>query len=173
MADIINPTTNVSLYGSDNDPDISAAVTTTTTGPKTMLDVNAVVSGDESPTKYQLLSDYDATGTSVTTADTELFGYLGVGVLSFITIRSSSSSLYEVIINIDGTERLRISMAALGSNIGLTSGEGVPIWVGTANKEFHYHPTPEIGFTTGFSIEARATSGTQTLTHLILYKEKT
>ena len=168
MADLSDRNTDVSIH----DNATNAAVTTTAgIGSKVLLDVNATVSGDESPTKYQLLTDYDATGTSVTTADTELFSYTGIGVLSFVAVSSGTSSLWEVIINIDGTERIRISMADLGSNLGLNSGT-TPIWVGTANKEFRYHPTPEIGFTTSFSVEARATSGTQSLTHLVLYKEK-
>ena len=169
MADINDYTQNVSIHDETSD----VAVITTTSGSKVLLDVNATVSNDESPTKYQLLSDYDATGTSITTSDTELFSYSGVGVISFIAITNATTSNYEVIINVDGTERLRINMSDLGSVLGLTGGTVEPIWTQTANKQFRYHPTPEIGFTTGFSIEARATTGTTTVTHLVLYKEKT
>lgn len=171
MADINDYSQNVSIHDETSD----AAVTTSDLGGgRRGLDVNATVSNDESPTRYQLEADYEATGTSVATTDTTLFSYTGVGVISFIAVSSSTTSNFEVIINVDGTERLRISMSDLGSDIGLTSGD-TPIWVATANKQFRYHPTPEIGFTSSFSVEARYTlaTGTTDLTHLILYKEKT
>ena len=166
MADRNNRQAEVSLWGPSN-----KQLTSTTIGGKELLDVNATVSNDESPTKYQLLTDYDATGTSVTTTDTELFSYSGIGVVSFIAVTNATTSNWEVVINVDGTERFRITMSDLGSTLGLTDGYA-PIWTQTANKQFRYHPTPEIGFTTGFSVEGRATTGSTTLSHLILYKEK-
>ena len=169
MADITDYSQNVSIHDESND----AAVTTTTSGSKVLLDVNATVSNDESPTKYQLLTDYDVTGTIVTSAsDAELFSYTGVGVVSFIAVTCATSASWEIVINTDSTERLRITMGALGNTLGLTGTGGEPIWTQTANKQFRYHPTPELGFKTSFSVEAKATGANVTLTHLVMYKEK-
>lgn len=168
MADRGNRQAEVTPFGPGN-----KQITSTTYGAKELLDVNATVSGDESPTKYQLLSDIEyTTATTVTTAaDVTLFTYSGVGVLTFIAVTNATSSNYEVAVFVDGTERLRTTMTGLGSTLGLTDGS-TPIWVQTANKQFRYHPTPEIGFTTSFSIKAKATVGSQDLYHMILYKEK-
>jgi hypothetical protein len=136
-------------------------------------DAEVTVIGDESPTKYQLKSDYDATGVTVTSAaDVTLFTFSGIGVLDFISAVAGSDG-YEIVIIIDGTERLRINMNDLGSNLGLANATNVPLWAETANKNFRWHPPTQVGFTTGFTIKAKATGADVTLKHLILYREKT
>lgn len=127
---------------------------------------------NESPTKYQLRTDYDATGDSVGTgADVTLYSFTGSGVIDFIGVIDATSSNYEVAIVIDGTERLRISMSALGNDLGMAAA-GIPLYTEVANKAFRYVPV-EVGFTTGFSVKAKAlVSGTRTLRHVVLFREK-
>ena len=144
-------------------------LTSTTDGAKERLDVNA----SSDPTAYQLDTDYDATGVSVTTSgDTELFSFTGAGIIDYISITNPTSSNYEIVINIDASESLRITMADLGSSFNLTSGDS-PIWASTANKVFHFRPDQGSGFTTSFSVEGKATTGTQTLRHIVLFRDQT
>lgn len=175
MADITNPTTNVSLYGGDNPSDRSKAVTSTTDGSKERLDVDVTgsvsIDYDESPTKYQLKSDYDASGTSVASSpDTTLYTFSGQGVIDLVAVNCLTSANWGVDIYIDGTSRLRISMPDLGSNLGLTNSD-FDVVTETANKQFRWKPT-QIGFTTSFTIKAYATGSTVTLNHLILFRER-
>lgn len=153
----------------------SNIVTTTTDGAKERLDVNVdgsvSIDYDESPTKYQLKTHKDTTGTTVTTADTTLYTFTGQGVIDLVAVNSATSSNWGVVINIDGVERLRISMSELGSDLGLTD-SNFDIVAQTANKQFRWKPT-QIGFATSFTIEAYATTGTQILPHLILFRERT
>lgn len=137
------------------------------------VDANATIVNNESPTRYQLKTDYDTTGDALNTStDTELFSYTGDGVLDFISVAGSNPS-YEIAIEIDGTERIRISMADLGSTLGLSNATNVDMWVETANKNFRYRPS-EVGFTTGFKVYAKATSTpSPTVYHLIFYRERT
>ena len=129
------------------------------------------ISDSESATKYQLRSDYDAAGDTLNTStDTVLFSFSGAsGVLDFVACVGSNSS-YEIAIEIDGTERLRISMSDLGS-LGLSNATNVDVWAETANKNFRFRPT-QVGFTTGFRILAKAKIGTPTVKHLALYRER-
>ena len=165
MSDLNDQTGNISIHDEVSD----AAVTTTTVGSRTQLDVNS----NSDPTTFKLKTDFDATGVSVTTSvDVELFAFTGAGVLDFVDITNSTSSNYEVIINVDGVERIRITMSELGSDFGITSGGEGPMWAATANKIFRYRPDGGVGFGTSFSIEAKATTGTQTLKHFVLYREQ-
>ncbi len=173
MADISNPTQNVTLFGGDN-PALAKAITSTTDGSKERLDVDsyATIVNNESPTRYQLKTDYDATGDLLTSAaDVELFSYTGDGVIDLICVSNSVSSNYLVAIEIDGTERIRITMNDLGSNLALTSGT-TSFWTETANKNFRYHPNSEVGFSTGFRVLARATGANTTVTHFVAYRER-
>lgn len=167
MADVLG-TQDVSIWNKDE----TKAVSVVTDGLVERLAVNALISNNESPTKYQLKADFDATGDSVGTgADVTLYTYTGAGVIDFIGIANGVSSNYEVALFIDGTERFRITMSQLGTDLSLTAA-GTPMWADTANKNFRYVPTTEIGFTTSFAVKAKSTSGTQTLKHITLFREK-
>lgn len=168
MADLTDLTQNVSLHDEVTDD----AVTTTVDGSKVLLDVAAVVTDSEAPTKFQLKTSYDTTGTSLNTStDTQLFTFSGSGLIDLIAINSATSSAWEVIIKIDGTERIRITMTDLGTNLGLTNSDYEMV-AETANKQFRYHPSA-IGFTTSFTVLAKATTGTPSVNYMVLYREKT
>jgi len=169
MADLNDPTLNVNIANDDNSKLVS--VITDGAYERLAVDANATIVNNESPTRYQLKSDIDTTGTSVTTSDTTLYTYSGSGVIDLVAINNATSSNWGIVINIDGTERLRISMTDLGSTLGLTN-SAYDVVAETANKQFRWRPS-EIGFTTSFTIEAYSTSGTQTLYHLILFRERT
>lgn len=164
MADINDLSKDVSIHNETT----NAAVTTTTDGAKERLDVSSAISSD--PTQYSLKFDYDATGDTVGTTDVELFSFTGSGLLDFVGLTSGSST-YEAIIKIDGTERLRITMADLGSALSLSNATNVPIWADTANKNFRFHPSTGLGFSTSFSVWARSTTGSNTIKHITLYRE--
>ena len=167
MSDLNDYTQNVNIW---NDAK-TKSVTVTTDGSKERLDVNAAIDYDESPTKYQLKTHKDTTGTVVTTSDTTLFTFTGQGVIDLVACNSATSSNWGVVIIIDGVERLRLTMAELGSDLGLTD-SNFDIVAQTANKQFRWKPT-QIGFSTSFTVKAYATTGTQTLPHLILFRERT
>jgi len=137
------------------------------------LAIEATVSDNESPTKYQLRTDFDAVGDILNTStDVVLLAVTTTsGVLDFIAV-SGGNANYEIAIEIDGTERLRITMAELAS-IGLGNATNVATWAETANKNFRYHPKDPVGFTTGFRILAKATGAPlPTVTHMTLYRER-
>ena len=169
MADINDPTRNVTLW--DNVKGKNVSVITDGSHERLAVDAKATITDNESPTRYQLKSDYDASGTALNTStDTELFSFTGQGVIDLISVNSLTSSNWEVVINIDGTERIRISMGDLGSSLGLTNSD-YDIVAETANKQFRYHPN-SIGFTTSFSVEAKSTVGTPSVNYLVLYRER-
>jgi hypothetical protein len=168
MSDITDKTQDVNIWNDEYTKKVSVI----TDSSYERLAVNALISNNESPTKYQLKADYDATGDSVGTgADVTLYTYTGTGVIDFIGVTNAISSNYEVALFIDGTERFRITMSALGTDLSLTSGS-TPLWTDTANKNFRYVPTTEVGFTTSFAVKAKSTTGTQTLKHITLFREK-
>ena len=170
MADQNDLTQNVTLWNNDKSKNVS----TITDGAveRLAVDATATIVDNESPTRYQLRSDFNATGVALNTAtDTELFSYTGDGVLDFVAIAGSTAT-YEVTIEIDGTERIRITMAELAS-IGLSNATNVDMWAETANKNFRYHPQ-NIGFATSFTILAKAlATPLANVSHLILYRERT
>ena len=167
MGDLNDLTQNVSIYPEGS----TSPITSTTDGAKERLDVSAAIDYDESPTKYQLRTHKDTSGTVVTTSDTELFTFSGQGVIDLVAANSATSSNWGVVIIIDTVERLRITMSELGSDLGLTD-SNFDIVSQTANKQFRWKPT-QIGFSTSFTIKAFATTGTVTLPHLILFRERT
>lgn len=125
----------------------------------------------EAPDRFQLRSSYSATPfQTIYLTDSTLVTFTGKGLLDFVAITASNSN-FLVDIFIDGTSRLRISMADLGTAIGLV-GAGIDIWVEVAGKNFRYRPT-EVGFGTSFQIKVAATQNTQrpTLTFLALWRE--
>jgi len=168
MADIIDDTLNVTLHDENKHP-----INVDLVSGKYKLNViaDATISGDESPTKYQLRWLIDPIGDSVSTTDVILHHHDGIGMLDFVAC-SSGSSTYEIAVKIDGVEQFRASMASLGS-LGLTNAVNVPVWAENANKLFRLYPFGGMGFGTSFTIIGRATSGTQTITHAVLFREKT
>lgn len=163
MADLNDATQNVAIH----DEAADQPVTTTVVGSKRFLDVNA----NSDPTQYTLETDYNTTGTVVTSAsDVTLFTTTGSGTIDFIAVTCGNSSGYEIIIEVDSSEKFRITMTDLGSTLGLTS-DASPIRALNANKQFRYHPNEAKGYTTNFSVKAKATGSDVTLTHLIIYKE--
>jgi len=173
MADINDYSKDVSLHSaSDNTQKIDMVYDSTDMIYRVPVDANATIVNNESPTRYQLKTNYDATGDTLTSAsDTVLDSYTGDGVLTFVAVTNPTTSNYEVAIEIDGTERIRITMGDLGSSLALTSGT-TPIWTETANKNFRYRPYEAIGFTTGFRVLAKATGANTTVTHMVMYKER-
>ena len=173
MADQNDQTQDVSIHNDATD----VAVTTTTDGAKERLDCNmdgsqVVVTSDESLTKFQLKTDYDAIGVALNTStDITLYTYTGAGVIDLIAVNSATSSAWEVTIIIDGTERIRITMTDLGSALGLTNSD-FDIVAETANKQFRYRPR-SIGFTAGFTVKAKAVTATPTVRHMVLFRDKT
>jgi len=153
---------------------VATPITSTTDGSKERLDVDVTgsvsIDYDESPTKYQLKTAYDATGVSITTSDTQLYTFSGQGVIDLVSVNNNTTSNWGIVINIDGTERLRINMSDLGSTLGLTD-SNFDVVAQTANKQFRWRPN-SIGFTTSFTIEAYATTGSTTVYYMILYRER-
>lgn len=171
MSDGSNITDNVTLFKENTSTAID--VINDGTYERLACDVYGSVSidYDESPTRYQLKSNYNASGTSVASSpDTTLYTYTGQGVIDLVAVNCLTSANWGVDIIIDGTSRLRISMPDLGSSLGLTS-VGFDVVVETANKQFRWHPQ-QIGFTSSFAINAYATGTTVTLNHLVLFRER-
>jgi len=174
MADISDLTQNISIHNDATD----VAVTTTTDGAKERLDCNidgsqVIVSDSESATKYQLRTDFDAVGDLLNQAtDNVLYAVTGeTGTLDFVAITGSNSN-FEVTIEIDGTERFRITMAEVGA-IGLSNATNVPLWAETALKNFRYSPNLPVGYTQGFRILAKSVSAQNpTVTHLTMYRQR-
>lgn len=132
----------------------------------------AVTSNVDSPIKYQLQTNYNSTGVSVGTgADVVLYTYSGEGLIDYVGVANATSSNYEVAIFVDSVERFRITMSALGSDLGQTA-VGSIVWADTANKNFRYVPNGAVGFKTDFSIKGKSTTGTQTLKHIVLFRSR-
>ena len=172
MADVLG-TQEVSIWSKD---ETKAVDVVTDTGGKNRLCmdgiVTATISNDESPTRYQLKTDYDVVGDTLTSAaDTTLYSYTGQGILDFLSI-SGAGSGYQAVIVIDGTERFRASMLELGTDLALT-GDSAPLWTDIANKNFRFYPRQPLGFATGFAIKARATGSNILVKHICMYREKT
>ena len=163
MADINDYSQNVSLHDEATD----SAVTTTTLGSKTLLDVNA----SSDPTRYTFGGSINTTGTTVTSAaDVTLFTFSGAGVIDFVAVTCANSSGWDISLWIDGTEVMRATMNQLGSDLGMTAYNGFA-WVQTANKQFRWVPSGRSGFTTSFAIKSKATGANVTLNHMIAYRE--
>lgn len=136
------------------------------------LAVDAYVSSDDSPTKYTLGTNYNTTGSSVGVTDFILFSYTGgSGVIDFIAT-SAGNSTYEIAIYTDSTQRFRMTMGELGSDLAVANATNVPLWVETANKNFRWNPPTQVGFEDSFKVVARSTTGTNVIKHLIMYRTK-
>lgn len=100
---------------------------------------------------------YSVAGTALNTStDTVLFTETDIGKIDFICVVGSNAN-FEVALDVDGTEVLRISMSDLGT-LGLSNATNVPIWAETANKNFRYSPKQGVDFTTSFTLSAKATA---------------
>jgi len=169
MTDVNDLTQNVTLW--DNAKAKNVSTVTDGAVERLAVDAVAVVTSDESATKFQLKSDYDAIGVALNTStDTSLFNFTGAGVIDLIAVNSLTTANFEVTIKIDGTERIRITMADLGAALGLTNSD-FDIVAETANKQFRYRPN-SIGFTTSFEVLAKATTASPNVRHLVLFREK-
>jgi len=168
MSDINDLTQNVNIW---NDAK-SKSVTVTTDGAKERLDVEAtIVGGTFTLTAFTPKVDFDVSDTVLNTStDTTLLTFSGTGKIDFIAIEGSVSS-YEVTIEIDSTEIVRIKMSELGSGLGLSNATNVPLWVETANKRFRLHSQSGDDFLTNFTIKAKAVSGSPTVNWLVKYRE--
>jgi hypothetical protein len=169
MADINDDTLNTTLYDENGN-----AVSVIQDGSlyRLAIDGDVTISGDESPTLYQDRYHKDIPGQVVTTAaDVTLFSFTGSpGLLDFIAV-SSGNANYEMSLKIDGVEVWRFSMDDLG-DVGLSNATNVPVWAENANKNFRYRPFSGSGFSNSFEVLGRATVGTQTLAHIVMYREK-
>jgi hypothetical protein len=164
-----DPTLNVALW---NDAENKTA-TFTTDGAKERLDVAASIEGGS----FQLQPftpnfDFSVAGTSLNTStDTSLFLETGhAGKIDFISIAGSLST-WEVVIKVDAVEILRITMAELGSSLGLSNATNVPLWVETANKNFRFSPDEGVDFTDSFEVLAKATTGSPTVNWLVNHRD--
>jgi len=174
MADLNDLSKDVSIH----DEATNSPVTTSVDGAKRRLDCNmdgsqVIISDSESATKYQLQTDFDAVGDLLNqSTDTVLYSVTGeTGTLDFVAITGSNAN-FEVTIEIDGTERFRITMAEVGA-IGLSNATNVPLWAETALKNFRYSPNLPVGYTTGFRILAKSVSAQNpTVTHLTMYRQR-
>jgi hypothetical protein len=159
MADLTDRSTDVSIHNEATD----AAVTTTTDGSKERLDVSL---GEDSEFQLQAFTPefhYSTAATALNTStDTSLYSESGRGKIDFVAVVGSNSN-YEIVIEVDTVEILRITMADLGSSLGLANATNVPLWVETANKNFRFSPKQGVDFVTSFEVLAKAT-GTPTPT---------
>ena len=172
MSDQNDLTTNVTLYDESGNP-VGLILDGSTYRLACNMDGSEVIISDsESATKYQMQTDYDAVGVALNQAtDTVIFSDTGTGTLDFVAITGSNAN-FQIAIEIDGTERIRISMAQLAA-IGLSNATNVPFWAEVANKNFRYSPNIPAGYTTGFRVLAKAVSAQlPTVDHLILYRER-
>ena len=169
MADIVNPTSNVTLFGGDN-PALSTAITSTSDGVKERLDVQALIDGGTfSLQPFVPNVVFDAVGYSLTTAWYAIVDITGfAGRLDFISC-VVGNSLYKVRLTVDGSVIFDISMAEL-NKLGLTNAVNVNIWAETALKNFRYRPLTPVDFTDSLKVEVAMTTGSNTLYWLVNYR---
>ena len=168
MADLNDLTQNVNIW----DDAKTKAVSVITDGLVERLAVDATISADESPTKYQIRQDFDTGGTAAPNGvDTSLFLFSGTGLLDFVGISGSTAS-YTAIIKIDGVEQVRISMSDLGS-LGLSNATNLPSWADTANKNYRFRPYIGSGFGTSFEVLAEGDGPPEpSVNWICIYREK-
>ena len=165
-------TKDVAIHDNASTSSTPLPVNTILDGSVRRLAVDATISADESPTKYQIRQDFDTSGTAVPNgSDTSLFIFTGTGLLDFVGISGSTSS-YTAIINIDGVEQIRISMSDL-SSLGLSNATNLPTWADTANKNYRFRPYVGSGFGTSFEILVEGTGPPNpTVNWIVTYREK-
>jgi hypothetical protein len=172
MADLNDPTINVNLWNDDK----SKSVTVTTDGPKERLDVNANIEGSVTISTTQPRWDYSVSTIPLTDGvDTSVFliPATTIGFIDFVQIICKNSN-FSVILIIDGTEELRISMSDLGS-IGLLSSNstGIPLYAASASKIFSLHPFQPFNFQSSFELQVVASSsGNNVDGYMITWREQ-
>jgi len=150
-------------------------VTVTTDASKERLDVDAKLSASDLTFQLSAFTpklDFDSTGISLNTStwDTLIDITSTEGKIDFIVASSPTSSNYRVRLTVDSVEIFDLAMSDL-SSLGLSNATNTEIWAETADKNLRYRPNIPVDFTTGFKFEAKATSATPTLRHLIMHRE--
>ena len=163
MADQNDLTHNTTLYN-----EVGDKVAVIADGGIWRLGVDALLTGGN----FQLQPfvpdfHYDVAGIALNTStDTVLYTESATGKIDFLCVAGSTSN-FEVALDVDGTEVLRITMSELGS-LGLSNATNVPIWAETANKNFRYSPKQGVDFVSEYTLIAKATATpTPTVTWLI------
>jgi hypothetical protein len=152
MADQNDLTHNTTLYN-----EVGNKVAVIADGGIWRLGVDALLTGGNFQLQPFLPEfHYSVAGTLLNTStDTVLYTESDVGKIDFVCVAGSNSN-FEVAIDVDGTEVLRIAMGDLAT-LGLSNATNVPIWAETANKNFRYSPKQGVDFTTSFTLSAKAT----------------
>jgi hypothetical protein len=167
MGDLNDPTKNVTLYDENGNQ-----VELILDGAIWRLAVDALITGGN----FQLqpfLPDfhYSIAGTALNTStDTVLYTESGTGKIDFICVAGSNSN-FEIAIDVDGTEVLRIPMSDLAT-LGLSNATNVPIWAETANKNFRYSPKQGVDFTTEYTLSAKSTTTPVTTVNWLINDRK-
>lgn len=155
MSDLNKRSADVSIHNSTTD----AAVDTVNDGTYERLAVDANVSGGIVIAQREPYFDYSVTSVNLTNGvDYSVKSVTAKGTIDFIQILCKNAS-YETVIKIDGTERIRISQADLGT-IGLLSSNStnIPIYAASASKIFSFLPPSPDDFATSFEVIVQATS---------------
>jgi hypothetical protein len=142
-------TKDVALHGNDSVSTDPKPITYTEASGKRRLDVNAAITGEVTLASSLPRWDYSATSVGLTNGvdyDVLTIGPGVTGFVDFIQIICKNSN-YEIAIEIDGTEQLRISQGDLGT-IGLLNSNSttVPLYAASASKIFTVHPNQPFHF---------------------------
>jgi hypothetical protein len=141
------------------------------------MDVSASIVGEVSLSQSIPKWDYSATTQALTNGvDFSVFSVPATqsGFIDFIQVVCKNSS-YQIVLNIDGTEELRISMSDLGT-IGLLSSNStnIPIYAASASKICAIYPNEPFHFSTSFEVEVQATSGGNNIDgHMVSWRQST
>lgn len=168
MTEANDRTHDITLYDEDGNPVkivlVDGVYRLATTG---------IITGTVVAALFQPKVETNVAGVLLNTStDTLLKSFTGRGKLVFIAVAGSNSN-YEIAIEIDGVEEVRVTMANIGTDLGLSNATNVPIWVETANKNFRFHPNEAVGFTTSFKVSAKATTTpVPTIKSVISYAEE-
>jgi len=162
-------TENITLWSNDKGKEVDVI----TDGSIERLAVDSNITGGNFQLQpFTPKSDFSVANIALNTStDTSLISVTATGKVAFIAIAGSNAS-FEIAIKIDGVETSRITMAELGSGLGLSNATNVPIWVETANKNFRFHPTEAVDFTSSFEVISKATgTPTPTVNWVVMWRE--
>jgi hypothetical protein len=153
-------TKDVAIHDNASTSTTPLPVTTTVAGAKRRLDVDAQITGEVSLSQSTPRWDYSAATVGLTNGvDYTVLTQTAAGFVDFIQVVCKNSS-YDIVIEIDGAEELRISMSDLGT-IGLLSSNStnIPIYAASASKICAIYPNEPFHFSTDFTIKVQATAG--------------